>query len=771
MIARRVRPDSVDDMSDSSHRPAIDGGGIAVLLRTMHDALAVAESAQERLDKLTQVIARHVDSDVCSIYLRLPSDELELYSTEGLNREAVHKTRLNWGEGLVGVVAQTKRPLVTSDAPLHPNFAYRPETGEDPLHSFLGVPLIRSGKSLGVLVLQNLASRRYTDEEVGAAQAVATLLAEIAASGELFDPSTTEDVGAMLHRPEQLVGAGIVAGVAFGRAAFHEPPTPKHKVFSKNAGAETERLEAGLIALQASVDALLANTALEAAPREVLETYRLFAYDRGWKERMRAAAMSGLTAEAAVEQVQAENRARMSQVKDPYLRERMHDLDDLSNRLLRHLTGRSAVASDLPNEAILIARTLGPAELLEYDRSKLKGLILGEASATSHVAIVARALAIPLVAGFDNAISLAEQGDEIVIDGELGDVHIRPTTEIVSSFREKHALQSEQQAAFAAERDLPSVTTDGVTIALFMNVGIPLDMAHLDGTGAAGVGLFRTELQFLIGAQLPRAGAQQKLYGDILEKAGGKPVVFRTADLGGDKAAAYMKRNAEANPAMGWRGMRMAVDRPGLFRPQIRALIASAAGKELNVLFPMITVVSEILAARELLDRELELRSRRGRDMPKSIRLGAMIETPAAAWRIGEIASHVDFLSIGGNDLMQFYFAADRESELMNGRFDPIEPGFLSFMARIASAARGARKPLTFCGEQAADLLTAAALIGVGVTRFSTPASAIGPLRRLVRSIDAASVSKWVSDRFDEPQRPLRRDLEAFLRQSGAALS
>lgn len=757
-------------MTDKGHRPAKDVGGIADLFRTMHDALAFAVRAQDRLDRLTQVIARHVDSDVCSIYLRLATDELELYSTEGLNREAVHKTRLQWGEGLVGVVAATQRPLITSDAPLHPNFAYRPETGEDPLHSFLGVPLIRSGKSLGVLVLQNLVSRLYTDEEVGAAQAVATILAEIAASGELFDPRTTAEVGAMLHRPERLKGAGIVPGVAFGRAAFHEPPTPKHKVFASDAAAEAGRLDAALSDLQASVDAMLADSALEDAPREVLETYRLFAYDRGWKDRMRAAAISGLTAEAAVEQVQSENRARMAQVKDPYLRERMHDLDDLSNRLLRHLTGESAAPPDMPEEAILIARILGPAELLECDRAKLKGLILGEASATSHVAIVARALGVPLVAGIDDAVSIAEPGDDIVIDGDLGEIHIRPTSDIAASFREKRALQSEEQAALAAERHLPSVTRDGVEIALHMNVGIPLDMAHLESTGAAGVGLFRTELQFLIGAQLPRASAQERLYREILDKAGGRPVVFRTADLGGDKAAAYMKRRDEANPAMGWRGMRMAVDRPGLFRPQLRALIAAAAGRDLDVLFPMITLAEEIDAARALLDRELDLRERRGRAMPKSVRFGAMIETPAAAWRIDEFAAKVDFLSIGGNDLAQFYFAADRESELTQKRFDALEPGFLSFVARIAKAARAVNKPLTFCGEQASDVLMGAALIGAGVTRFSSPASAIGPFRRLVRSLDAGAAAEWLRARFDRPQRTLRRDFDAFLRRSGAAL-
>jgi phosphotransferase system enzyme I (PtsP) len=770
LIARsRKRNDAV--MRNRRRPAAKDAGGVASLLRSMHDAVAVETSAQGRLDELTRVIARHVGSDVCSIYLRLPSDELELYSTEGLKREAVHKTRLNWGEGLVGAVAETQQPLITSDAPLHPKFAYRPETGEDPLHGFLGVPLIRSGKSLGVLVLQNRENRRYTDEELGAAQAVAAVLAEIAASGELFDPATTEEVGAMLHRPERIAGVAIAPGVAFGRAAFHEPPTPKHKVFAEDVAAEAARLERGLVDLQAAVDAMLADSALGGASREVLETYRLFAYDRGWKERMRAAVMSGLTAESAVERVQIENRHRMAQVKDPYLRERMHDLDDLSNRLLRHLTGDAGAPPDLPDEAILIAHSLGPAELLEYDRRKIKGLVIGEASATSHVAIVARAIGVPLVGGVGAEIALAEPGDSVIVDGEAGVVHVRPNADVIESYREKQALQTERQAAFAAERDLPTVTRDGVEIDLLMNVGIPLDMAHLKSTGAAGVGLFRTELQFLIGAQLPGAVAQQKLYSEILDLADGKPVVFRTADLGADKSAAYMKRHDEANPAMGWRGVRMTVDRPGLFRPQLRALLAAAAGRELYVLFPMITLVSEIEAARALLEREVEFSRRRGRPLPSAVRVGAMIETPAAAWRVGEIAERVDFLSIGGNDLAQFYFAADRDSRMTQRRFDCLDSGFLSFVGRIAAEAKAAGKPLTFCGEQASDALMAAALIGVGVTRLSSAASAIGPLRRLVRSVEAGAVSNWLAERMKCSRPDLRREFAAMLQRAGAALA
>ena len=502
--------------------------GITVLLKRMHDAVAREGNAQERLDELTKVIAGHIVADVCSIYLRRPDDRLELYSTEGLNREAVHQTKLNLGEGLVGVVAKNHKPLVTADAPNHPAFAYRPETGEDPLRAFLGVPLIRSGKTLGVLVVQNKAKRKYSDLEVGAVQAVATLLAEIAASGELLSQEETEAVGEMLHRPERLKGFGIVGGVAMGRAVFLAPPAPKHKVFAEDEAGEAARLEDALAKLRAAVDEMLAtNTGLSGVSRDVLETYRLFAYDRSWKERLRAAVFSGLTAEAAVEQVHSENRARLLQSRDRYLQERLHDLDDLSDRLLRFLSGGDGNGHRTTfDDAIVIARTMGPAQLLEYDRDTIKGLVLAEVSETSHVAIVARALKIPMVTGIHDAIALTEEGDPVIIDGRQGEIHIRPTDETIDGYRTKSRRQQERQATYEREKDLPAVTKDGVTIRMMMNAGLVLDMPYLEETGASGVGLFRTELQFLIGAQLPSVASQEAIYREAIELANGKPVVF-----------------------------------------------------------------------------------------------------------------------------------------------------------------------------------------------------------------------------------------------------
>lgn len=747
--------------------------GIAVLLRRMHDAVAREASAQERLDQLTRAIASHVVADVCSIYLRRPDEELELYSTEGLNRAAVHKTRLKWGEGLVGLVAQNRRPLVTDDAPHHPAFSYRPETGEDPLRSFLGVPIIRSGKTLGVLVIQNRIARLYADEEIEAAQAVAMLLAEIAASGELLSREETAVVGEMLHRPERLQGFAIVAGIATGKAVFLHPPAPKHKVFSSDVAGEARRLETGLAALRASVDEMLAkNVGLSGVGRDVLETYRLFAYDRSWKDRLRAAVFSGLTAEAAVEQIKNENRARLLQARDNYLRDRLHDLDDLSNRLLRLLSGEGPDARGvLEDDTILVARVMGPAELLECDRGKLRGLVLGEVSATSHVAIVARALKIPMVTGLGDGVDRCEQGDFMIVDGEAGEIHIRPTAEVIETYRAKRELQSERQASFARERGLPAITKDGVRLSVMMNAGLALDMAHLHETGAEGVGLFRTELQFLIGSQLPSVASQTSLYREIIDLADGKPVTFRTADIGADKTAAYMVRGEETNPAMGWRGLRMAVDRPGIIRPQLRALIAAAAGRPLRVMFPMVTLSSELDAARELLERERERAIKKGETPPAEIEIGAMIETPAAAWRVDLIAARADFLSIGGNDLAQFFFAADRDSERVQRRYDPLNPAFLSFLKVCVAAARSRETSIAYCGEQAADPVMAAALIAVGVREFSTPATSVGPLRRLARSLDAAALEDWFNARLDAGVDSLRDEFAAYLRKSGAVLA
>src|SRR5260221_3796793 len=404
-------------------------GGPRVLLRRLREVMAEPVSAQERLDKIVVLIAANMVAEVCSVYVLRVDATLELYATEGLNREAVHQTVMRSDEGLVGLVAGEATAVNLSDAQAHPAFSYRPETGEEIYHSFLGVPILRAGNTLGVLVVQNRARRTYSEEEVEALQTTAMVLAGMIASGEL---AALAQPGAepAVRRSLRLQGSVLNDGIALGHVVLHEPRVIVTNFIADNVSKERARLETAIAALRADLDAMLehGDVAEGGEHREVLEAYRMFAHDRGWVHKLEEAVMTGLTAEAAVERVQSDTRARMLRQTDPYLRERLHDLDDLANRLLRQLLGRdhAPAREHLPENAILVARSMGPAALLDYDRKRLRALVLEESGPTSHVAIVARALGIAAVGEVSNAIGLVDSGDAVLVDGARSDGHRRP---------------------------------------------------------------------------------------------------------------------------------------------------------------------------------------------------------------------------------------------------------------------------------------------------------------------------------------------------------
>src|SRR3569832_530881 len=586
---RCIRPTSSTRHEVARQMPAVAAQGPRLLLRRLREIMAEPASAQTRLDKQVAVIAVNMVAEVCSIYLRRAGKILELFATEGLNRSAVHNTRMREGEGLVGLVAARAEPVNLSDAPADPHFSYRPETGEDPYKSFLGVPIVRGGQVFGVLTVQNRAAVLYAEEEVEALQTVAMVLAEVVAQGAFFKVAELDEPELRADRPRTFSGEGLSEGVGVGRVVLHEPRVKVERMIADNPQEELVRLEEASGSLRDSVDEMLESSELDLTGegREVIEAYRLFAHDQGWRTRMRDAIRTGLTVEAVVERVQDEMRVRVQRLDDPVLRERLHDLDDLARRLLRHLTGESGL-QELPLNAVVVARAMGPAELLDYGRERLVGLILEDAASTSHVAIVARSMGLPLVGSVEGISDSARVGDEIVLDGEIGEVHLRPPHEIVQAFDAKRTLREQTQARFAALRDLPAVTKDGVHINLMMNAGLALDVPHLAESGADGVGLFRTELQFMIGETMPRLQDQVQFYRTILEAAGDKPVVFRTLDLGGDKVLPYARWEREENPALGWRAIRIALDRPALLRYQVRALMLASAGRTLRILLPMI---------------------------------------------------------------------------------------------------------------------------------------------------------------------------------------
>jgi len=748
------------------------GGGPRLLLRRLREIMAEQTSAQMRLNKLVTVIASNMVAEVCSIYLRRAGKVLELFATEGLRPDAVHQTRLKEGEGLVGLVSETAEAVNLSDAPADPHFSYRPETGEDPFKSFLGVPIVRGGQVFGVLTVQNKAERIYAEEEVEALQTVAMVLAEVVAQGGFFNVAELDEPELRIDRPRKFVGDGLSEGVAVGRVVLHEPRVRVERMIADNPVAELKRLEEAIGSLRESVDEMLSSSELDLTGegREVIEAYRLFAYDQGWRQRMRDAVRTGLTAEAAVERIQDDTRLRVQRLGDPILRERAHDFEDLARRLLRHLTGEEAAQRHLPQHAVLVARAMGPAELLDYGRDKLVALVLEEAASTSHVAIVARSMGLPMVASLEGIADNARAGDPIAVDGEVGEVHLRPAGEIVKAFEDKRALRVQAQARFAAVRDLPAVTRDGVAIKLMMNAGLEFDMPQLAQSGADGIGLFRTELQFMIGETMPRLSDQSAFYKTILDAAGDKPVVFRTLDLGGDKVLPYARWEREENPALGWRAIRIALDRPALLRYQVRALLNASAGRTLRILLPMVSDVDEFNRARALVDREMERARLLNLVRPTQVLVGAMLEVPALAFMLPQLMRSADFVSIGSNDLLSLAFAVDRTNPRVSKRYDNLNPASLTLIRLIVQSAAENSGDLSLCGEMAGRPLDAMSLLGLGIRTLSMAPGQIGPIKMMIRSLHLGEVSAFVDRLCGRTDHSLRTRLSAFAAERGIVL-
>jgi phosphotransferase system, enzyme I, PtsP len=734
------------------------------LLRRLRDTLAEPGQGQERLDRIVRLISASMQTDVCSIYLFRDAQTLELCATRGLKPDAVHVTRLKLGEGLVGRVARTGKPLNTADAPAERGFRFMPETGEERFSSFLGVPIQRLGEQLGVLVVQSKEARLYSDDEIYALEVVAMVLAEMTELGAFVG----EDAAmAPLHKnPVTIRGNSAQEGTAEGQVWLHEPRVVITNLVNDDAAAELERLRRGVSQLRVSVDELLrAATTADKEYREILEAYRMFAHSRGWLKRMEHSIESGLSAEAAVEKEQSEARARLQSIPDPYLRDRLHDLDDMANRLLRILTGQGReTGAAMPERPILVARTIGPAELLEYGR-RLRGVVLEEGSIGSHAAVVARALAVPMVIQAPRITTEALNGDLIILDGTAGVVYLRPDESVATAFRDKIAMEAQALARYATLRDLPAEARCGARISLQMNAGIMADLPSLEGSGAEGVGLFRTELQFLLRNNMPRRAELVALYARVLEAAGGRRVAFRTLDIGSDKVMPYMRRANEPNPAMGWRALRVGLDRRGVMRMQLQALIRAAAGRPLAVMFPLVTEMGEFSAARDILMREVERERHLGHPLPEKLEVGAMLESPSLAFAPDRFFQSVDFVSIGGNDLKQFFFAADRENELVRRRYDTLAVSFLTFIQQIVARCAESGTGVSFCGEDAGRPIEALALAGLGLRTLSMRPASIGPVKDLIRRADLCEVAEIIATAQRQGLETLRPRLLSYVDQ------
>jgi phosphotransferase system, enzyme I, PtsP len=735
------------------------------LLRSLRELMADEGDTQARLDHMVSQIAREMVADVCSIYLRRSDGSMELCATEGLKREAVHRTRMNEGEGLVGLVAESLEPISLSDAPQHKRFSYRPETGEDPYQSFLGVPMLRAGRLIGVLVVQNQAKRTYPEDEIDILQTIATVLGEIVSTTDLSTQLSGFEIKPSL--PETLHGKAFAKGLVRGIALLHAPEVAPTRLLAEDPDLEEVRMKEGLRDLRNGLDKLLTGEAhtIGGVSLEVLEMISLLAQDRSWEKRLMEGVRAGLTAEAAVEQVRSEHRARMMAAKDQYLRDRLHDLEELDNRLLRHLAGANNLTQDIPAEAILVARDIGPAELLEYANTDLRAILLEEGTSSGHAAIIARAMGIPMLGQIRGLLARIEAGDNIIVDTNASAAYIRYDPMVLEAFETRFLAQSVERKRVSALKDVPSVTRDGKNIRLLMNAGLVLDLEQLDQCGAQGVGLFRTEFQFMVSNKLPRVDAQATLYQKIFENAGNKPITFRTLDLGGDKIARFMQGERDENPAMGWRALRLGLDKKAVLVYQLRALLRSAEDKHLRVMFPLVSVISEFREAKAILIKEVEWAIKQGRKPPSKLEIGAMIEAPSIAWSIAEIAQEADFLSIGTNDLMQFFFASDRGSPKLADRYDVLSKPALSFLRYIKQNAKDT--PISICGEHAGRPLEAMALIAIGFDILSMPPSGIASVKELILATDLGVLTNFVEKLLSSDCQDIRGELSRFAESNG----
>ncbi len=732
------------------------------ILTGLHEVMAAKNNAQAKLNHVVNIIGEALSSEVCSIYL-LRDGVLELFATRGLNEAAVHVTKLGFGEGLIGTIAEHVETLNLDEAASHPAFRYMPETGEERFHSFAGVPIVRSERAVGVLSVQHAEPRKYAEIEIEALQTVAMVLAELIANADLIDDALSG--GVVDTGPLMLSGLSLVKGMASGVAIFHQPHVRIEHTVAEDTEAERHRVYSAFDKMREQIDRMASQAEFGHGGEhdEVLQTYKMFAYDEGWSRRINEAIDSGLTAEAAIERVQQRTRMRMRQIDDPLLADRMHDLEDLSNRLLRIVSGQMNTAAQmgLKQDSILVAKNLGPAELLEYDKRRLRGVILEEGSLTAHVIIVARAMGIPVLGRIGSVRQHIREGDLLLLNADQNNVFVRPAPSTQDVFQAELATRLKKRARYAALRDEVAITKDGKRISLMINAGLRDDIAAVALTGADGVGLFRTEFQFLISATLPQRERQQRFYRDVLDAAGDKPVIFRTIDVGGDKALPYLKDAGieEENPALGWRALRLALDHDGLMKVQARALLEASAGRTLNVMFPMISEPWEFDAARAIFETQKEFLISRKKQLPNKIRYGAMLEVPSLAETLDLLLPKIDFLSIGTNDLTQFLFAADRADPRLAERYDWLSPALLRFIRRVVTTTQGHKVDVAVCGEMGGRGLEALALIGLGIERLSITPAAVGPIKAMIRSLDHAAITAKMTECLTDARTDFRVQL------------
>lgn len=739
------------------------------ILRQLRTITESQDTLPVKLESIVKLIAEQMGADAASFYIAVDGRRLELFASYGLNPEAQHRVSFRFGEGLTGEVAQNNRTLNVADAWSHPKFAHKPDLGEEQYKSFLGVPLIRWSRSIGVLSVQTREIREFSSLDVEILETVAMVLSEIVSSDEMAELKKGLSKGNNLNEREKLKGISLSKGYGLGVCVVHRRRQAVTKIFAEDKEKELHRLELAYGQMNADLDEKFASTKLGIGEHvEILDAYRMFARDKGWYKKITDNIHSGLTAEAAVERAYEDMWNRLSGTLDSYLKERLHDLRDVADRLQSYLSGDyGSIKGVNADDLIVVAQTMGPADLMDYDYSKIRGLIIEDGTPTMHVAIVAKALNIPVVAKIRGIFEEAKTGELIAVDGTDGYIYMHPSAVVQEKFKAKIAEKDRLQAKLAELKELPAQTKDGVKVNLYLNVGLAFDLDYIETTNCDGIGLYRTEIPFMASDVMPDVERQMGYYKELMDKAGDKKVIFRSLDVGSDKLLPYWGNVGEENPAIGWRSIRITLDRRAILRKQVRAFLRAAAGKELNVMFPMVANLSEFEEARETLLIELEREKRRGENVPAKVNVGLMIEVPSVIFQLDAILKQADFISVGTNDLAQFIFACDRGNPRLTERYDVLSAPFLSMMGEIVRKADAAGVYCSVCGEMASNPIEAMALIGLGYRNLSMSGSSFGRVKSMVRTMNAEDVEDYVHTLLKSQKRTLRPQLISYAYDHG----
>lgn len=745
---------------------------VARLLPHLRDVMAGPHDTREKLQKITQLVATELRADACTIYIMRAGDILELFATHGLNPASVNVTRLRAGEGLAGTIAATQRPVNIRDGAADPRFVLRPEMGEDGLHGYCGVPLLRDGKTRGVLVVQSRRAQEFSAELVNILSTIAMLVTELVASHALVSRDETITSGGASLEPLRIPGISFNHGIAIGRAIRLTRKAVITKLVADNPEDEVKRFNEALNRLQSNFDDMLSGTEEESTSYEILETYKLFTIDRGWLKKIKDRINQGLTAEAAVQAVQDDTTTRLARATDLYLRDRAQDFVDVSQRLLHILLGEEpASLPALAEDAILVATDLSAADLFNYDLSAVRGIALEGGSPSSHITIMARAMGVPVIGQCKNLLTHIEDGDRVIIDADRAQLYVEPPQELIEQAEARQQQKQDEIDKFNQDAKGQAVSLDGTKIALHINAGLLSHLPDLNALDADGIGLYRTEVPFMALGHYPSIREQSQIYARVLMECGSKPILFRTLDIGSDKKLSYMPQMPEDNPALGWRGIRVGLDRPALLRQQFRALLIAANGRALNIMLPMVAAVGEVQAARRILNLECEYLMKQGVPMPADLKLGIMFEVPSLMWQLPELMDEVDFISIGSNDLFQYTYGVDRASSHLQSVFDPVCHGFLRMLRDIIRAANAENIPISICGEMAAKPIEAMALIGLGIRSLSVASPAVAGIKSLVRSMNIAETSGFLTHILDiAPVEDYRAALRAYAKDHAIAL-